>query len=614
MINIRKPKDVQVRCELGWYDTAIPYSLPVREFTGCLHKCPPGYYGNTSFLTSSSCSGVCPAGRYCPEATGQPNECPAGTHLEPPPAFGTSIYSCIPCFPGTYNAEAGLSAASCRSCPAGKYTEKLRQTECTACPPGGYCSATNAASLRQTYTPCPSGTFNTIMGAASSAACVSCPAGTASPTFGQTDPSTCMICPAGSIAPEPGSAACQGCPPGSFQNQPGMTHCEMCPTGAYCPEGASAALPCHEGTYSGATNLTSADECTPSDPGFYATTGSIKQTPCAAGAFGATFGLSECTFCPAGKYQDDKQATACKPCKSGHYCEHGAAAALPCPPGTWSDGTDNINASECSMATSGHFAATGSDKQTACREDTYNPLAGQSNEAACIPCPPHSITNGMTGAMSIGSCVCESEFYNNATSDGQANCILCPSGTDCFQPGFSILTLPVKCGYYRLHELSYDVRRCLDAATNCSDSPECIESTSGCRGTVNESLALTGRRLGEEMASNGSLGCHDGLTGAFCLLCAPHPEGKRIYYSRASRSHVAQCRECRDSARNTILLFFAFVALAALVVLQAWTWYVACSSDRLKKQLQCAWRAFTPHVKLKVLIGVCSLLYPSHLH
>ena len=161
----------------------------------------------------------------------------------------------------------------------------------------------------------------------------------------------------------------------------------------------------------------------------------------------------------------------------------------------------------------------------------------------------------------------------------------------------------IKRGYYRLDDRSVDVRRCPDAATNCSDSPECLESTSGCRGTVNQSRTSGGRRLQPEATSDGSLGCYDDLTGAFCSLCAPHPEGKRVYYAVATTAHRAQCRECRDTARDTILCALGYAAAAAVLCFVVIALYVVIASDERKKQLQCAWRAFTPHVKLKICMG-----------
>jgi len=65
--------------------------------------------------------------------------------------------------------------------------------------------------------------------------------------------------------------------------------------GSYCPERAAAPLPCQEGSYSSATNLTDAGECTDASPGYFATTGSNEQTACAKGSYTDAYGQGECT-------------------------------------------------------------------------------------------------------------------------------------------------------------------------------------------------------------------------------------------------------------------------------------------------------------------------------
>ena len=90
----------------------------------------------------------------------------------------------------------------------------------------------------------------------------------------------------------------------------------------------AAALPCEGGTYSSATDLQSATECTNVDAGSFATTGSEVQTQCAKGSFTAasTLPKDKCTLCAGGEYQDEGGTTACKACTAGHYCPDGAVS------------------------------------------------------------------------------------------------------------------------------------------------------------------------------------------------------------------------------------------------------------------------------------------------
>ena len=72
----------------------------------CLGNCSAGYYCNTTSIEPDQY--ICPAGHYCPEGTGTPIACPAGTYL------GTEMNS-------------GLD--DCVNCTAGSYCEGMYDTE-----------------------------------------------------------------------------------------------------------------------------------------------------------------------------------------------------------------------------------------------------------------------------------------------------------------------------------------------------------------------------------------------------------------------------------------------------------------------------------------------------
>jgi hypothetical protein len=113
------------------------------------------------------------------------------------------------------------------------------------------------------------------------------------------------------------TALCAGlCPAGYYCPAYATTEQIPCTQGHYCPEGASAPLPCKAGSYSTATSLTSAAECTPTEAGFYASTGSTEQTPCAAGTAVNYTGAARCAACLDGSFANETGTVNCQPCVS----------------------------------------------------------------------------------------------------------------------------------------------------------------------------------------------------------------------------------------------------------------------------------------------------------
>lgn len=405
-----------------------------------------------------------------------------------------------------------------------------------------------------TFEQCPTGTFNPMPGAADISACIACEPGKANPVPGSSNASMCVACLPGSIAPVASMATCAPCGGGEYQDAEGETACKPCSKGAFCRPGAAEPTFCESGTVGQGTNLSSQSECEPSPPGYWSTAG----------------------------------------------------RRVACPPGY------------------------------------YQPYYGASNQTACFRCPTHSTTLDQA-TSSIELCVCKPEFvFVRLDESGDDEhvpdrtdrdmvdrtdrdmldmltmggyCRRCQVGTNCSRPGRTIATMPVNPGYYRLSVSSSDVRRCPDAALGCTSGvSECgAESHSGCAGTGNANIGgtataatrgATRRRMllyGPDVANfSAAIGCRPGLNGTYCKLCMPHPE--RVYYSAATRSHEAACRPCQDMATRNIglaLLISAALAFAALAL--------RLSARRLpetrQQQLEYAWRAFTPAIKLKVLLA-----------
>jgi len=848
-------------CSLGKWSPSGG-TIPIQpgedqDIHGCAYSCPIGSIGTSPYHSSAEDCSRCPEGQYCPSkglAAGV--SCSAGMHM---PATG-SIFntSCIPCSPGQFNDQPGRGA--CNPCPGGTYSEDVGATRCTDCSAGGYCpEAEGGAFSRLVYKYCPRGTWNNQRGSSSNASCTSCPIGKASTREGANGASTCQLCRTGTVAPVDGMAECSFCSPGKYQDSEGATGCEVCEGGSYCQKGAAAPLPCRQGRYSNATNLTSPEECTPTSPGFYAPTGSVEQIECSAGTMASIASQGKCSTCAPGKYQDDKGAiecklcpegyscsegastplscttgkhqrhagqsacddctsghacpvasvnqtacppgsysadwtcelcpggkyqpnstatscepcpkgsscargatlptpcapgtmaseneqatcakcpagkhqgwggmsecmacesgsyctegaaaplpcqagsfssatnlksseectptgpgfyaptgsvepsecsagtfndkigqsscnlcfagtiqdaegaTGCKSCEAGHYCPKGASAALPCSKGYFSKATNLTKQSECTPAQPGFFSLLGTSSEepcsigefsastrapgcdrcipgtfqdkhgqsacTACKpgfwctaeqavpcaEDTYQPLANQFEQTSCSPCSRNSTTDSRRNCSSISVCGCVEGFYeHNMTQKwitGQVDCRVCPSGSDCHSVGTALSNVPIKRGYFRLTKDSVDIRRCPDAASGCSNKPECEESNSGCLGSVDRD------KMASEVQENL---CRPGLAGPFCRLCNLTDA---VYYAAATNEEPARCVTCRNTARDAVIMVAGGVVTAAALLPVVVIGYYRHFPEQLKSQIHQTWATFTPHYKLRIGVG-----------
>lgn len=314
-------------------------------------------------------------------------------------------------------------------------------------------------------------------------------------------------------------------------------------------------------------------------------------------------------YCPAAYYCPAASAFAII-CTKGSFCGIGSPAPTPCCAGTFGLHEGLRSQSECNTTHPGYFSPAGSADQIPCRPDTFNPNEQSSSDAACISCPANSGTDGLQARTHLTDCKCTREYYNTVADIGQVKCSICPSGSDCsLNVGNTLLSLPVKRGFFRLSNNSINIRRCPDAATNCSHAPVCLQSTSGCKGTVSTIgswiESVSGRRLqDDDNPINGTDDlCHPGLTGVFCRLCVPPGEGKRVFYAGATTMRRAQCKECRKTVQTTILKALGIAVGAAAVVCLCFWFYHACASDYFKNQMISAWKAFKPHNKLKIIFG-----------
>lgn len=239
--------------------------------------CPAGRFGATSALNSSSCSGECPAGYYCPSGTidqfsfvcGSSNVyCPAKSPT--PTTVPEGYYSLDSSGSNIVNENIRVSISICEfghfcvngtrmACPAGRYGMQLglSNSNCSGpCPAGFYCLH---GSIYPQNLPC------------------------------QNDPT--IYCLEGSALPRPvgvGYYTIQSVE--SLQLGGGYTSQEPCTRGTYCRDGVKYDCPAGRyGSLSQETNSSCSGLCR---GGFY----------CPAGSFISTQILCDATniYCPIG--------------------------------------------------------------------------------------------------------------------------------------------------------------------------------------------------------------------------------------------------------------------------------------------------------------------------
>ena len=177
-------------------------------------------------------------------------------------------------------------------------------------------------------------------------------------------------------------------------------------------------------------------------------------------------------------------------------------------------------------------------------------------------------------------------------TEGRSECIYpcctCPIGTSCDDlASITLYDLPVKSGYFRLSLDTIDVRRCPDAAANCTGKSECSFSSSGCAG--GRSIDL----------------CQPGLHGPFCRLC----KEPYHFYVQAAQGRAANCKPCSEVSNSpNLMVLIVVVGLGALLIgLATASWHYARKTGTLESRLRSLrvmiFDTYSVHVKLKVLIG-----------
>jgi hypothetical protein len=217
-------------------------------------------------LSNSNCSGLCPAGFYCPTGTvrAESNAC-GGADVYCP--VGSSV---------PWNVQVGFYSVD-KDGSDGINSALIRALQ-QACPRGHYCE-------KGIKYPCPGGTYGSSDGLSSAACSGPCPEG--------------WYCPAGTV--QPFQFSCISAPDAAAAHTADV----------YCPEGSTRPLQTAEGYYA-------------LSPHFEEGGGYGAQEICPRGSF-CLKGLR--TLCAAGRYgvhRREINASCTGPCTAGYYCPPGS--------------------------------------------------------------------------------------------------------------------------------------------------------------------------------------------------------------------------------------------------------------------------------------------------
>ncbi|XP_064629299.1 uncharacterized protein LOC135488586 [Lineus longissimus] len=334
-----------------------------------------------------------------------------------------------------YYCPGGLRSIKPLRCPSGTYSDEEGRVDCIDCPEGYYCPngtgnfTANVCKpghycLKKTQHwndyPCKAGTFNNQTGATSDKACTECPAGSYCSSSGLNTPSgEChggFYCRRGTVSPTPDGHQCNKgtfCPPGSAEPVPCSPghYCAssylpqptgMCDAGYFCKKGAQRPDPV-DGTTGGVC---------PS--GFYCQAGSGKPHPCPVGSYSNTtrnVNMTNCHPCLAGSYcKDEGSKVPTGSCSKGYYCPGGQNSSQP----------DGYN------CTKGHYCSEGTIQPKRCPSGQYQDQVGA---WACKVCPAGYYCDSTEGPLiSHQDKICPRGFFcPNGTL--YANMFPCPSGT-----------------------------------------------------------------------------------------------------------------------------------------------------------------------------------------
>lgn len=421
---------------------------------GIKYKCPAGTYGNTNGLSSSSCSGFCEEGFYCPigSVSSKQKSCGSDSRLYCPKGSKQPLHVGLGYYATTYYGEVGGGFGDEMPCTPGYYCQNGRRM---LCPAGRYGlasleinSSCTGACMAGWY--CPEGSTSKFEKSCGDPG-VYCGPESATPLFvdkgyysigsledkdaleivnyhqGETrtlqtlcDPGYYCIgdgykrkCPAGRYGSDSGltQASCSGiCEAGYYCPEMSITPkaMECGDSTKFCPEGSHASIAVQNGYYTiHATTLylyglgdrfqIKERKC---PPGSYCING--RKYLCDAGYWGSEFGLNVSTcsgicnpgyYCPEGSTSPTEFMCG----DAGFYCTEGAYKPTKVSLGYYSTGGTHSTRTGQQMVLKGSYAVEGiryicPSGYYGSKDGLQNPTCSGVCDVAGFYCPEGSIS------------------------------------------------------------------------------------------------------------------------------------------------------------------------------------------------------------------------------
>ena len=384
---------------------------------------------------------------------------------------------------------------------------------CATCPPGSF-----AVNAFEPCVSCPSVNSWSLAGSFGAKSC-KCNEGYTGPD-GSPD---CAACAAGKFKVSVGSMNCRDCAENTYSSYAASSACTDCPDNSVSRRGSNSVEMC---------DCAAGFEGSEAQQAYRADASKILTSwcsPCGPGAYKATLGSEQCSFCPPYSLSPPL-STSVESCKcSPGYTGPDGANCVGCGPGKYKPGTGSGSCLECGPGKySDRISVTSEAACVKCAADTYSPATAAISAATCLACKPGAVAPA--GSSFKTDCKCSSGFSGY---DG-GPCMSCTAGTYKPTVGSSACTL-CQAGTYSQSTAAI-------TSSTCNECPSDSASSAG-SGSVLDCQCLPG------YAPQGN-GCAACLSGSYKedagnVACTACEAGTYMLAGTVGATSAGNCIECK---------------------------------------------------------------------